>query len=245
MTARPEAGNGVPSARGGQPEPSMKDPGDLSARVSQRRRELKLTQQEVAARAGMSVPYLAYLENHPARPTAAALRRLAAALRTTPETLLGTGTNRPPGGSPDAAGVPGGRAGEAGRPLLQTLSPDDCYELISPGGVGRVVFETADGPTVLPVNFAMWGQTVVLRTAADTDLAARLDCQVGFEVDRLDEALSQGWSVLVTGHAAEVRKEEQVRRLEARLNLQPWAGGARDVYVQITPHRISGRRILR
>ncbi|MFI5067665.1 MAG: pyridoxamine 5'-phosphate oxidase family protein [Streptosporangiales bacterium] len=253
MTARPEAGNGVPSAHGGHPEPAMKDPGDLSARVSQRRRELKLTQQEVAARAGMSVPYLAYLENHPARPTAAALRQLAAVLQTTPETLLGTGTSRPPGGGPDAAGGPGAQpggpgaqpGGGAGRPLLQTLSPDECYDLLSPGGVGRVVFETTDGPTVLPVNFAMWGQTVVLRTAADTDLAARLDCQVGFEVDRLDEALSQGWSVLVTGHATEVKKEEQVRRLEAQLSLQPWAGGARDVYVQITPHRISGRRILR
>ncbi len=253
MTARPEAGNGVPSAHGGHPEPAMKDPGDLSARVSQRRRELKLTQQEVAARAGMSVPYLAYLENHPARPTAAALRQLAAVLQTTPETLLGTGTSRPPGGGPDAAGGPGAQPGGPGaqpgggarRPLLQTLSPDECYDLLSPGGVGRVVFETADGPTVLPVNFAMWGQTVVLRTAADTDLAARLDCQVGFEVDRLDEALSQGWSVLVTGHATEVKKEEQVRRLEAQLSLQPWAGGARDVYVQITAHRISGRRILR
>jgi hypothetical protein len=26
-------------------------------------------------------------------------------------------------------------------------------------------------------------------------------------------------------------------------HLQPWAGGARDVYVQIMPLRISGRRI--
>ena len=222
----------------------MKDPGDLSARVTQRRRELKLTRQEVAARAGMSVPYLAYVENHPATPTAAALRQLAAALQTTSEALLGTGTGLPPGGGPEAGGGPGAQGGGAGLPLLQTLSADECYELISPGGVGRVVFETTDGPTVLPVNFAMWGQTVVLRTAADTELAARLDCQAGFEVDRLDEALSEGWSVLVTGHATEVKKEEQVRRLEAGLRLQPWAGGARDVYVQITPHRISGRRIL-
>jgi len=180
----------------------------------------------------MSVPYLAYLENHPARPTAAALRQLAAALQTTPEALLGAGTNRPPG--------PGGGSE---RPMLQTLEATECYELLSPGGIGRVVFDTPDGPVVLPVNFAMVGQTVILRTGADTELAARLDCQVAFEVDRLDEAMSQGWSVLIVGHASRVRKEEQVRRFEARANLQPWAGGARDVYVQIHPHRISGRRI--
>jgi nitroimidazol reductase NimA-like FMN-containing flavoprotein (pyridoxamine 5'-phosphate oxidase superfamily)/DNA-binding transcriptional regulator YiaG len=208
------------------------DPGDLSARVGQRRRELKLTRQEVAARAGMSVPYLAYLENHPARPTVAALRQLALALQTTPESLLGAGTGRPPGSG-----------GRGPRPVLRTLAPDECYDLMAAGGIGRVVFDTADGPVVFPVNYAMAGHLVVLRTGADTELAARLDCPVGFEVDRLDEALSQGWSVLINGRAARVTKEEQVRRLEARTGLQPWAGGARDVYVQITPYRISGRRI--
>ncbi len=239
MTGSRGSGPGASAAHGGQPTPVTNDPGDLSARVSQRRRDLKLTQHEVAARAGMSVPYLAYLESHPVTPTAAALRQLAAALQTTPEALLGGGTSRPPRG-----GLGDGAPGDGRGPLLRTLSPQECYELLTPGGVGRVVFETSDGPAVLPVNFAMTGRTVVLRTAADTALAARLDCQVGFEVDRLDEALSQGWSVLITGHAAEVTREERIRRLESQLALRPWAGGARDVYVQITSHRISGRRIL-
>ncbi|HTT51118.1 MAG TPA: pyridoxamine 5'-phosphate oxidase family protein [Streptosporangiaceae bacterium] len=232
MTARQQAGTGRVAARVRTPGPAMADPGDLSTRVRQRRRELKLTQQELAARAGVSVPYLAYLENNPARPTEAALRQLAAALETSTEFLLGAGTGRPPG-----PGVP------RPQPTLHVLSPDDCYDLIAGGGIGRVVFDTVDGPVVFPVNYAMNGQVVVLRTGADTELAARLDCPVGFEVDRLDEAMSQGWSVLLTGRAARVRTEEQVRRLEARTGLQPWAGGARDVYVQITPYRISGRRI--
>lgn len=215
-------------------EPTRHDPGDLSARVGQRRRELKLTQQELATRAGMSVPYLAYLENHPATPTGAALRQLADALQTTPEALLGAGIARPPGEN----GSPGG-----GRPMLRAIDPAECYELLATGGVGRVVFDTTDGPVVIPVNFGMAGQTVVLRTGADTALAARLDCQVAFEVDRLDEAMSQGWSVLLAGHATQVTKEEQVRRIEAHTRVQPWAGGARDVWVQIHPRRISGRRI--
>ena len=93
-------------------EPTRHDPGDLSARVGQRRRELKLTQQELAARAGMSVPYLAYLENHPASPTGAALRQLAAALQTTPEALLGAGT----AARPARAGPPDGWAAACCRP---------------------------------------------------------------------------------------------------------------------------------
>jgi Helix-turn-helix domain len=54
--------------------PSPPDPGDLSRRVAQRRAELHLSQGQVAARAGLSLHYLEYLERYPARPTPAALR---------------------------------------------------------------------------------------------------------------------------------------------------------------------------
>ena len=81
------------------------------------------------------------------------------------------------------------------------------------------------------------------RTAPDTLLAGYLDGPAGFEVDRLDEALSQGWSVLVTGRAARVTSEADVRRLEQQTDIRPWAGGARDVYVRIIPRKITGRRI--
>jgi transcriptional regulator with XRE-family HTH domain len=69
--------------------PSPPDPGDLSRRVAQRRAELHLSQGQVAARAGLSLHYQEYPERYPARPTPAALRQLAAALRTTPAALLG------------------------------------------------------------------------------------------------------------------------------------------------------------
>ena len=180
----------------------------------------------------MSVPYIQYLETHPARPTRAARLQLADALQTTPETLLGADTPAPPG-----------RAAPRSDSVLQTLTAAECFELLSPGGVGRVAFTTADGPVVLPLNYAMADQTVIFRTAPDTLLAGYLDGPAGFEVDRLDDALSQGWSVLVTGRAVRVTSEAEVRRLERSAGVRPWAGGARDVYVRIIPHRITGRRI--
>ena len=45
------------------------------------------------------------------------------------------------------------------------------------------------------------------------------------------------------GHAHTVTDEREVKRPEDRTDLEPWAGGARDVYVRITPTRISGRCI--
>ena len=126
---------------------------------------------------------------------------------------------------------------------LRTLSPVECFDLLEPGGVGRVAFNSAGEIMILPVNFAVTGKTIIFRTAPDSLLALYADAQVSFEVDRLDERLHEGWSVLVHGHAHKITDEREVKHLEAATHLEPWAGGARDVYVRITPTRISGRRI--
>jgi len=127
--------------------------------------------------------------------------------------------------------------------VLRALSPAECCGLLELGGVGRVGFASADGIMILPVNFAVTGKTIIFRTAPDTLLAVHADGPVSFEVDRLDPALSAGWSVLVHGHAHRVADEREVRRIEDWTPLEPWAGGARDVYVRITPAQISGRCI--
>jgi nitroimidazol reductase NimA-like FMN-containing flavoprotein (pyridoxamine 5'-phosphate oxidase superfamily) len=125
----------------------------------------------------------------------------------------------------------------------RALSPAECFDLLEPGGVGRVGFTSADGIMMLPVNFALTAKTIIFRTAPDTLLALYSGAQVSFEADRLDEALRAGWSVLVQGRAHQVADEREVVRLQDRTHLQPWAAGARDIYVRITPIRISGRRI--
>jgi nitroimidazol reductase NimA-like FMN-containing flavoprotein (pyridoxamine 5'-phosphate oxidase superfamily) len=126
---------------------------------------------------------------------------------------------------------------------LRRLSPTECFDLLEPGGIGRVGFAAADGIMMLPVSFAVTAKTVIFRTAPDTLLALYANAQVSFEADCLDEALHAGWSVLVQGRAHQVFEERQVEQLQNRTRLQPWAAGARDVYVRIRPTRISGRRI--
>jgi transcriptional regulator with XRE-family HTH domain len=126
-------------AAGGWPSPP--DPGDLSRRVALRRAQLGLSVAQVAGRAGMSARYLEYLERYPARPPAGALRRLAAALRTTPAALLGAGAQAPPGQSAaEAAGA------TAAQPVIATLTPVECRRLIAAGGVGRIAFGAGSGP---------------------------------------------------------------------------------------------------
>jgi transcriptional regulator with XRE-family HTH domain len=79
-------------------------PGDLGRRVTARRRELGLSREQLAVLAGMSVAYLAYLETRPASPTLGCVIRLADALQTTPDELLGAGSAGPH--VPAAQGAP-------------------------------------------------------------------------------------------------------------------------------------------
>jgi transcriptional regulator with XRE-family HTH domain len=212
--------------------PSPPDPGDLSKRVTRRRAELGLSKAQVAARAGMSLRYLEYVENYPARPDAAALRRLAAALRTTPAALLGAGAEVPPGY---------GRL--PGPPVVTKLLPAECRQLIAAGGIGRIAFGTASGPIVLPVNYAMLAGTIVVRTGEGTAIDGHADEQAAFEIDHIDEALSQGWSVLVRGRAHRVAHPAELQLIRRDADLWPWPGDNRDIYVRIIPDTITGRRI--
>jgi len=209
--------------------------GDLGRRVLERRRELGLSPQEVAVRAGMDPAYFEKLETS-ASPQLArgTLVRLAVALETTVEAISGAGALAPPG-----------RGDPAQRPMLAPLDRDECHRLISDGGVGRVVFAAPRGPVALPVNFRMLDRDVVFRTAPMPALAPALDQgTVSFEVDRIDAALVEGWSVLLSGRG-HIVVDSNERQVVEKLGVAPWAGGERDTYVRIAPDEVTGRRIRR
>jgi len=205
--------------------------GDLSRRVRRRRGALGLTREEVAARARMDPGYLARVEQAPVAMTAGTLIRLADALDTTVSELLGSIPEQPPGH---------GRA--ALHPVLAEMREQECLRLIEPGGIGRVAFELAGRLTVVPVNFIVHNGGIVFRTAATTTLGRYGEGPVAFEVDRIDEGMHEGWSVLISGTAQHV-DSEQTAALGTTIDVDPWAGGDREVYVLITPTRITGRRV--
>lgn len=206
--------------------------GDLGRRVAERRREVGLTREDVASRAGMHSGFLDYLEHSPdAALTAGVLLRLAAALETTPEFLRGGHVDRPPGP---------GRAGP--HPHLDVLSREECELHLARGGVGRFVFVAPQGPAALPVNFRYLDGDVLFRTRPKGVLAAAVGTTVSLEVDQIDEAMSEGWSVLVTGRARLVDDPAELEQA-AELGIEPWPGGGREAVLRIETEAISGRRI--
>ncbi|MEZ0090909.1 helix-turn-helix domain-containing protein [Streptacidiphilus sp. EB129] len=223
---------------GGAGKGTAPHPGDIGRRVALRRRELGLSREEVAARAGMAPTYLQYLETRPGEIDVSGLLRLAGALNTTLSELLGGSADLPPG-----------RAGAKGKPVLEELGTQECWARLSERGVGRLGFSTAEGPVVLPVNYQVMDRGIVYRTAPGTVPAAAVGHRVAFEVDHIDDALSQGWSVLVVGHA-QARPAAPDDGGNAGPDPSPppagptpWAGGQRDLWVRISPDTLTGRII--
>ncbi len=213
----------------------MSNVGDLGRRVAERRRELGISREEVARRAGMHPAYVELIEENPApQLTRAALWRLSAALETTVEALAGSGMLAPPGRSASSEGLE-----------LDEVEPEDAKALLASGGIGRVVFVAPRGPVAVPVNFKVFDGDIVFRTATSAAVVEAVDeGLVSFEVDHIDDALSEGWSVLVTGEGRVLTEGTELESVE-HLAISPWAGGEKDRYVRITPKEITGRRIRR
>jgi nitroimidazol reductase NimA-like FMN-containing flavoprotein (pyridoxamine 5'-phosphate oxidase superfamily) len=127
---------------------------------------------------------------------------------------------------------------------LEPIPREECMALLRTRGVGRVGLRIGDDPAILPVNFAVLGEDVVFRTDPGAKLAAAvLRTKVAFEVDQTQPFSHEGWSVLVVGHAEEVRDRETLAAVE-QLPLRPWAEGVRDQVVRIRSEQVTGRRIV-
>lgn len=68
------------------------------------------------------------------------------------------------------------------------------------------------------------------------------DYKVAFEIDSIDAAAREGWSVMVQGAAHPV--EDRAERTElTTAGVDPWPGGDKELFIRIAPTRITGRRI--
>lgn len=207
--------------------------GDLSRRVARRRTELGLTLEEVGKQAGIDPGYLNYLEHHSdAHLSAGSLILLAMALKTSPEMLRG---GHPPLGRNRGATSP--------HPEVEALTAEQCEVHLRTAEYGRLVYAHARGPVAIPVNFEYTDGQIIISTD-EVKATWLLGLQVvGFEVDRVVEGLSEGWSVLVTGEVRRIDDPDEQRRLSS-LGLDNWGDGDEHVLIAVTPELITGRVIV-
>jgi nitroimidazol reductase NimA-like FMN-containing flavoprotein (pyridoxamine 5'-phosphate oxidase superfamily) len=128
--------------------------------------------------------------------------------------------------------------------VLAQLDRQTCLALLASRPVGRLVFTHYALPDVIPVNYRMDGESLLIRLGRGSLAAtAILDAIVAFEVDDIDLDSRTGWSVTVVGRAHEVTERGQLRRAQ-ELGLSSWVGDARDYYVSIAAQKVTGRRLF-
>jgi nitroimidazol reductase NimA-like FMN-containing flavoprotein (pyridoxamine 5'-phosphate oxidase superfamily) len=109
------------------------------------------------------------------------------------------------------------------------------------GRLGVVV----DGvPLVLPMQFVLDGETVVLQTNQGAKVLHVPLTSVSFEVDQVDWEQGVGWSVIIQGLGEDISTAIDERSEALRLlAIHSWAPPPADRWLMIIPRVITGRRV--
>jgi nitroimidazol reductase NimA-like FMN-containing flavoprotein (pyridoxamine 5'-phosphate oxidase superfamily) len=128
------------------------------------------------------------------------------------------------------------------RTHLEVIPREECLQLLAHTYLGRLAIVVEGRPLVFPVNYAMDGETIVIRTSEGTKLHGARGHEVAFEIDHADPRYHVGWSVLVVGACEEESDIAALERL-AHLPLRPWGEGRKSHVLRIRPRALTGRRI--
>ena len=132
---------------------------------------------------------------------------------------------------------------ELDRSGLVLLEHDECLSFLAGASIGRLALSIQALPVVLPVNFALVTDGILIRTGAGALFDQACDrAVVGFEIDGFDRVSHTGWSVLVQGQARLL--EAPAELVEAhRVGLTPWGNAAADTFVKVSLDLVTGRRL--
>ena len=129
---------------------------------------------------------------------------------------------------------------------IRDLSYAECRGVLERGTVGRVGICTRDGPYIIPVNYTVLDEAIAFRTSPFSLLASHArGAVVAFEVEHLETDRLLGWSVLARGRAEVVDDPRHVDRIRRLAQPIPWAGGSRNLYVEIIWTTLTGRQVGR
>jgi nitroimidazol reductase NimA-like FMN-containing flavoprotein (pyridoxamine 5'-phosphate oxidase superfamily) len=126
---------------------------------------------------------------------------------------------------------------------IEVIDRAGCLRLLAETPVGRIGLVEGGAPLVLPVNYALAGESIVFRTAPGTKLDAAHRAPACFEIDHFEPEHRSGWSVLVRGHLVEVDEHDHERWAEVAALPDPWAEGPKEHVLCLEPHTITGRRV--
>jgi nitroimidazol reductase NimA-like FMN-containing flavoprotein (pyridoxamine 5'-phosphate oxidase superfamily) len=128
---------------------------------------------------------------------------------------------------------------------LMEIGEEECFALLQRQHLGRLAIVRDGQPEIFPVNYALDGHTITIRTQPGVKLTYATLARVAFEVEDIDPVSREGWVVVVHGVAQDItdaidRSSEHARATEVR----PWVMGPHEHHIVIARPRVSGRRLL-
>lgn len=131
-------------------------------------------------------------------------------------------------------------------PEVITLSEERCVALLRSCVVGRVGLLTRTEMQIIPVNYSVVEDAVVMRVDPHGVLGTHAPGQeVAFEIDEVDHDRWRGWSVLVHGTGELVSDPEELDYIRVVWPPRPWAAGERSAYLRVAWTSLSGRQLGR
>lgn len=124
------------------------------------------------------------------------------------------------------------------------LDVDECQVLLACGLVGRVALCTPEGPQIFPVNYAVYENAVVFRTAPYSVLGSLAwNQRLALEIDHVDYERRRGWSVVASGRGEMVEDPDEIAAIRSSWDPSPWAGGERQLFIKLQWTSLTGRQI--
>jgi nitroimidazol reductase NimA-like FMN-containing flavoprotein (pyridoxamine 5'-phosphate oxidase superfamily) len=127
---------------------------------------------------------------------------------------------------------------------LRMLPAHECERLLRAGVFGRLVLPTPARTEIFPVNYAVMGDAVLVRTAPGSLLDRHADgAPLLLEVDQVDHERWQGWSVVARGNGERIEEDSLTRAERGSPGPPPWVSRDRDVWVRLRWDELSGRKL--
>ena len=127
-------------------------------------------------------------------------------------------------------------------PALVELDRATSLRLLSVLDVGRLAWADGDRVMVFPLNFALDGEDILVRTPSPVILAAAAAHRVlTFQGDDFEPGIRAGWTVLVSGPAEEIVDPAEVERVQGLVT--PWRSDGPFRVLRIRAEQVAGRRL--
>jgi hypothetical protein len=132
---------------------------------------------------------------------------------------------------------------ELDRNGLEVLDRNECLLHLASVAVARIGLSVQALPVILPVNFVIDGDEIIIRSPRGGKAEAALHGSVvAVEADEYDPFAHTGWSVLVRGRSRVVDDPDEIVRLD-QLPVQAWGTRDGDRWIAVSMEVVSGRRV--